>query len=75
VVAGLFSSIPFAQAVSSQPSNVRADNSSAVSAASKPAVDSVDIAKKLAHPIANMNSVVVLAEIKEGLSRPSCSNQ
>ena len=66
VVAGVFSWPAFAQEIPARAGTIAAENSGALPA-SKPAVDSVDIAKKLANPIANMISVPFQYEFSRGV--------
>ncbi len=61
-----FSSPTFAQEAAARTGTIAAENSGALATA-KPAVDSVDIAKKLANPIANMISVPLQYEFSRGV--------
>ncbi len=61
-------SLTFAQEISTRAGTVAAENSGALPAP-KPAVDSVDIAKKLSNPIANMISVPLQYEFSRGLGK------
>ena len=58
----------FAQEIPARAGTIAAEKSGAL-AASKPAVDSVEIAKKLANPIANMISVPLQYEFSRGVGR------
>ncbi len=62
----VFSSPTFAQEAAARTGTIAAENSGALATA-KPAVDSVDIAKKLANPIANMISVPLQYEFSRGV--------
>lgn len=64
----VFSSLAYAQEIPARVGTVAAEKSGAL-AAPKAAVDSVDIAKKLANPIANMISVPLQYEFSRGLGR------
>ena len=66
---GLFASSIFAQEIPARAGTVAAEKSGAVTVSAKPAVDSVDIAKKLANPIANMISVPLQYEFSRGVGR------
>lgn len=61
-----FSSPTFSQEAAARTGTIAAENSGALATA-KPAVDSVDIAKKLANPIANMISVPLQYEFSRGV--------
>lgn len=64
----VFSSLAYAQEIPARAGTIAAEQSGAL-AAPKAAVDSVDIAKKLANPIANMISVPLQYEFSRGLGR------
>ncbi len=64
--ASFIASVASAQEIPARAGIIAAENSGAL-AAPKPAVDKVDIAKKLAHPIANMISVPLQYEFNRGV--------
>ena len=69
LVAGMFSSVALAQDIGTRSATINAEKAGSVSEAAKPAVDSVEIAKKLANPIANMISVPLQYEFSRGVGR------
>ena len=69
VATAAFSFATFAQEIPARAGTVAAEKSGAVTVSAKPAVDSVDIAKKLANPIANMISVPLQYEFSRGVGR------
>jgi hypothetical protein len=69
VVGGVVTCSAFAEDVATRAAVVDAEKAGTVSVTAKPAVDSVDIAKKLANPIANMISVPLQYEFSRGLGR------
>jgi hypothetical protein len=69
MVAGAFTYNAFAQEIPARAGTVAAEKSGAVTVSSKPGVDSVEIAKKLANPIANMISVPLQYEFSRGVGK------
>jgi hypothetical protein len=69
IAGSTFTFSAFAQEVGTRAATVNAEKSGAVTVAAQPAVDSVEIAKKLANPIANMISVPLQYEFSRGLGK------